>query len=194
MSRVEDPRVDAATMDDLDAVAELWVDLARGQRQHGSTLLAGANREAAREWVARGIVTGELLVARPDRDADPDGDDLELLGFVGFSLERGGYERDHTRGTVSNLYVRPERRGEGIGAALLAAAEASLADAGAEAVALEALVDNERARAFYTEHGYEPNRIEFGKPLGDGTEDGAPEENGTEESGTKGDGTESRGG
>ena len=213
VSRADDLRVDAATMNDLDAVTELWVDLARGQRRHGSTLLAAENREAARKWVARSIVTGELLVARPDdaardaaRDDDDQGDhehadddqgdhehadddqgdhgdretertapgDPDILGFVGFSLEHGEYGRDHARGTVSNLYVRPDRRGEGIGATLLAAAEAALADAGADVVALEALVANERARGFYTEHGYEPNRVELKKALsGDGTGDDA---------------------
>lgn len=199
VSRADDLRVDAATMNDLDAVTELWVDLARGQRRHGSTLLAAENREAARKWVARSIVTGELLVARPDgvvHDDDDQGDhehadddqgdhgdretertatgDPDVLGFVGFSLEHGEYGRDHARGTVSNLYVRPDRRGEGIGATLLAAAETALADAGADVVALEALVANERARAFYTEHGYEPNRVELKKALsGDGTGDDA---------------------
>ena len=176
MSRADDPWVDAATMDDLDAVTELWVDLAQGQRQHGSTLLAAGNREAAREWVARSIVTGELLVARSD--CGP-----ELLGFVGFSLERGEYDREHTRGVVSNLYVRPNRRGEGIGAALLAAAEATLADAGAVTVALEALIDNERARAFYARHGYEPARIELRKSLAHG------ETHGIDGNETDGDGT-----
>ena len=167
-------RVGPATIDDLDAVTDLWVDLARDQRRHGSTLLARANRPAVREWVARSTVTGELLVARSTAvegrttvRSDAGGEPTAVIGFVGFTLERDGYERDHTRGVVSNLYVRPERRGEGVGAALLAAAEDALAEAGVNAVALEALVDNERARSFYAEHGYEPNRVELRKSLDD---------------------------
>ena len=181
MSRNDDAdaafRVAPAPIDDLDAVTDLWVDLARDQRRHGSTLLARANRPAVREWVARSTVTGELLVARStERDgttaagSDADVGSERVVGFVGFTLERDGYERDHTRGVVSNLYVRPGHRGEGIGGALLAAAEDALVEAGADAVALEALVDNERARAFYAEHGYEPNRVELWKSLDGGGE------------------------
>lgn len=150
-------RVTPATAADVDAVTDLWVALAEGQRTHGSTLLAEANRATVREWVARSVVTGELLVARDDAD-DP-------IGFVGFAIDRGGYDRDRTRGTVNNLFVVPERRGEGIGTALLRAAERALAEAGADAVALEALTDNDRARAFYADQGYEPHRVELTKSL-----------------------------
>ncbi|MFC7325589.1 GNAT family N-acetyltransferase [Halorubrum rutilum] len=157
MSDAEGPTVAPATVDDVDDVTDLWIALAEGQRRHGSTLLAEPNRTAVREWVARSVVTGELLVAR-------DGDDGPI-GFVGFALDREGYERDRVRGTVSNLFVVPERRGEGIGADLLDAAERALAAAGAEAVALEALADNDRARAFYADRGYDLHRVELTKSL-----------------------------
>lgn len=150
-------RITPATIDDIEPVTDLWIALAEGQRGHGSTLLGERNRATVREWVARSVVTGELLVARNEADAP--------IGFVGFSLDHGGYERDRTRGTVSNLFVVPERRGEGIGSALLRAAEQALREAGAEAAALEALTDNERAREFYADRGYEPNRVELTKSL-----------------------------
>ncbi|SMO61641.1 GNAT family N-acetyltransferase [Halorubrum cibi] len=180
MSKPDEPRIVAATVDDVDAITDRWVALARGQRRHGSTLLASANRAAVREWVARSVVTGELLVARDgekgggENDGNGgrsnDGADAEdpIVGFVAFSIERDGYERDRTRGVVSNLFVTPERRGEGIGTALLAAAERELADAGADAIALEALADNERARSFYADHGYDLHRVELRKEIGDG--------------------------
>ncbi|OYR48122.1 MULTISPECIES: GNAT family N-acetyltransferase [unclassified Halorubrum] len=159
MSDDERPTVAPATVDDVDDVTDLWVALAEDQRSHGSTLLAEPNRTAVREWVARSVVTGELLVAR---DGDLDG---APVGFVGFSIDREGYERDRVRGTVSNLFVVSERRGEGIGADLLDAAERALAAAGAETVALEALADNDRARAFYDSRGYDLHRVELTKSL-----------------------------
>ena len=171
MSDAEGPTVAPATVDDVDDVTDLWIALAEGQRRHGSTLLAEPNRTAVREWVARSVVTGELLVAR---DAEADGDDGPI-GFVGFSLDREGYERDRVRGTVSNLFVVSERRGEGVGADLLDAAERALAAAGAEAVALEALADNDRARAFYADRGYDRHRVELTKPLSESA-DGDPTE------------------
>lgn len=91
--------VTPATVDDVDPVTDLWIALAEGQRAHGSTLLAEENRGSVREWVARSVVTAELLVARDGAD--------DLIGFVGFALDRGGYERDRTRGVVSNLFVVP---------------------------------------------------------------------------------------
>jgi ribosomal protein S18 acetylase RimI-like enzyme len=184
-----DARIEPATADDVDAVTDMWVALAAGQREHGATLRAEANRATVREWVAQSVVTGELFVARdPDPAAETDeigGRDSGPVGFVGFSLERGDYERDAVRGTVSNLYVTPERRGEGIGAALLDAAERELAEVGADHVALEALADNDRAQEFYADRGYGPHRVELTKSLGDSEGESADAESAdaTEESG-----------
>ncbi len=174
------PRVAPATVDDIDPITDLWVALAAGQRRYGSTLLAEENRATVRDWVARSVVTGELLVARPRGEADEDDPggaetdrgDAEPIGFVGFELDHGDYERDRTRGTVSNLFVVPEHRGEGVGSALLDAAEAALREAGAETVALEALAGNERARAFYAERGYDRHRVELTKSVSPSTDDG----------------------
>jgi len=60
--------VTPATVDDVDPVTDLWIALAEGQRAHGSTLLAEENRGSVREWVARSVVTAELLVARDGAD------------------------------------------------------------------------------------------------------------------------------
>ena len=148
--------LEPATTDDVDRLADLWVDLARDQRAHGSHLRADANRSAVRETVARHVVTGGLLVARVDAD---DG----LVGFVMFGPETGSYEQDVSRGVVQNIYVVPGWQRRGIGSALLSAAEDALRDAGADAVVLETMADNEAARAFYRRHGYEPHRVELEK-------------------------------
>lgn len=149
-------RIEAATADDVDALVDQWVELAGEQRAHDTHILAGANRERIRETFLRRVVTGELLVAREDG---------VLLGFVSFAMEPGNFADDCERGVVSNLYVRPKRRDEGVGSALLSAAEDALADAGAEAVALEAMAKNEAARRFYRRQGYEPHRVELEKSL-----------------------------
>ncbi|MDB2223520.1 GNAT family N-acetyltransferase [Halorubrum ezzemoulense] len=167
-----DARIEPATTDDVDPVTDMWVALAAGQREYGATLRGEANRATVREWVAQSVVTGDLLVARdPEAAAEADAGDPDPVGFVGFSLERGDYDRDAVRGTVSNLFVRPDRRGEGIGAALLDAAERALVEAGADRVALEALADNDRARAFYTDRGYGLHRVELTKSLDPQDED-----------------------
>ncbi|GAA0539852.1 GNAT family N-acetyltransferase [Halorubrum ejinorense] len=182
-------RIEPATADDVDAVTDMWVALAAGQREYGATLRAEANRAAVREWAAQSAVTGELLVARaPNGESERE---PGLIGFVGFSVERGGYERDGVRGTVSNLYVSPEWRGEGIGAALLDAAERALAGEGADRVALEALAANDRAREFYADRGYDRHRVELTKPLRDGDDDDGGGDDG--DRGDEGDGGEGDG-
>jgi ribosomal protein S18 acetylase RimI-like enzyme len=141
--------VDAAA---IDALVDLWIDLAAGQRAHGSHILPEPNRESVRDTLARHAVVDEVRAAR--HDGTP-------VGFVSFALERGAYESDETRGIVHNIYVVPEYRDRGIGSDLLAAAESALADAGASVVALEAMAANDEARRFYRARGYAPHRVEL---------------------------------
>jgi ribosomal protein S18 acetylase RimI-like enzyme len=121
--------ITTATTADVDVVVDLWVDLASDQQAHSSHLLAEANRTAIREAVVRRVVTDDVLLARADGD---------VVGFAMTAVEAGRYEQDVTRGLVENIYVRPEYRGRGIGSRLLAAAETSLGEAGADVVALDA--------------------------------------------------------
>lgn len=147
-------RIDAPEPDETETIAELWVRLARGQRAFGSHLTSETNRTRIEESMAHYVAEGNLLVAREDDS---------LVGFAMFSIEQRLYVADETRGLVHNVFVVPERRGEGIGSALMERAEAALADQGATVIALEALAENEAARRFYTERGYRPHRIEFEK-------------------------------
>lgn len=165
-------RVGPATPADVDALADLWVALAADQRRYGSHLRAGPNRAVIRESLARAAVADDLRVAREDG---------EVLGFVSFSIERGDYETDAVRGTVTNVYVRPDDRGQGVGGGLLDAAETALRAHGADVVAIEAMADNERARRLYRRRGYETHRIEFEKPLDDPPDDAARSDNDTRE-------------
>ena len=148
-------RIESPDMSEVDDVAELWVRLAADQRARGSHLLPDENRTAIREAIARHVVVDGVRVAR----------DPHLVGFVTFDLLDGEYEQDVVRGSVRNLFVAADRRGEGIGAALLSVAERELADAGADVVALEALANNDDAVRFYERAGYRAHRIELEKPV-----------------------------
>lgn len=150
--------LDTPTTDDLDSLVEQWVQLAAEQRDHGSRLLADANRDPVRETLARSVVTGNARVAH---------DDGGIVGFVTFEPDTGSYETDATTGTVTNLFVRPDRRGEGVGRELLAAAERALSEGGADAVSLEVMARNEAARRFYRREGYGQHRVTMSKALAD---------------------------
>ena len=182
-SRWRDVEIDSPTPAETAQVVELWLALAADQRRHDAHIRADANRGPAAESFGRAATEGRLLVAREtdeesprdtDRAGPGDGDGTSIstdaatgaiVGFVSFRIETGVYERDVTRGLVENIYVVPESRGEGVGTALLAAAERRLADRGATRVTLEALAANDRARSFYRSRGYEPHRVAFEKPL-----------------------------
>jgi ribosomal protein S18 acetylase RimI-like enzyme len=137
-------------------ITDMWVDLAAGQREYGSHLLADDNRTQIRESVVRHIVTDSLLVAR---------DAGALVGFVMFSVESGSFEQDVRRGVVENLFVAESHRRATVGQTLLDAAEARLAERGVAVVGLEVMAENEAAREFYRENGYELHRIELEKPI-----------------------------
>lgn len=147
-------RIEPPTLEDTDAVADLWVELARGQQRFGSHLESEGNRGRISETIGRHIADGNLLVARSEAG---------LFGFVMFSIEHRLYAIEVTRGIVHNLFVVPERQSEGIGTDLLSEAETTLVEKGAQVIGLETLAANEGARRFYTERGYGPHRVELEK-------------------------------
>lgn len=147
-------RIESPVPADTDEIAELWVALADGQRAFGSHLLSAANRERIGETIAHQIAEDNLRVARTEG---------ETVGFVMFTIEYRLYAVDTIRGMVHNVYVVPEKRGEGVGAALMDAAEEALVEKGAETIGLEVLADNEDARAFYANRGYGSHRLELEK-------------------------------
>ena len=154
-------RIEPARARDVDALADAWVALAAEQRAHGSHLEAAANSGRIRESMAHHVVDDSCLVARRSDAATVDGtmDEDAFVGFVTFSVDDGGYEMDASRGSVENLYVRPASRGDGVGAALLSAAEDALASRGVDVVSLEVLARNDRAREFYDREGYVEQRV-----------------------------------
>lgn len=72
-----------------------------------------------------------------------------LIAVLLLSLEHGGLMAE-----VDELFVLPQARGRGLGAQLLATAEAALAARGCVRVQLELGVANAAARAFYARNGY----------------------------------------
>lgn len=160
--------VEPATLSDLDRIVELWVALATEQRSHDSRLTVEPNRELMRETLAQHVVDHTCFVSRSN--AGGGRDPQRVSGFVSFGLERDGLDRDVDRGVVQNLYVEPPARDQGIGSALLEAAEQALRAAGADRVTLEALAANRAARRFYERRGYEPHRVAYERPLGSDTD------------------------
>jgi ribosomal protein S18 acetylase RimI-like enzyme len=145
--------IGTARSDESQVLATLWTRLAESQQEYGSHLLPDGNRQQIRETLIRHIVSDTLLVARDD----------DIVGFVMFTMEQGGYQQDEIRGIVENIYVEPSYRDSGLGAELLQSAENELRQRGAETIALEVMAKNEDARRLYRRLGYESHRVELEK-------------------------------
>lgn len=70
-----------------------------------------------------------------------------LVGCAGVRVEPGVAE-------LKRMFVRPNLRGTGLAAGLLAAAEQSARDLGAARMRLDTRLDLVEARALYVRHGY----------------------------------------
>ena len=81
-------------------------------------------------------------------------DDDGAVGFIQIRLEETKPFVGDDEADLKELYVHPDRWGEGVGTALLAAGLDRL-PADVTAVRLETLSGNERAAAFYEARGFE---------------------------------------
>ena len=149
-------RIESADNEDVNALVELWIELASDQRRHGSHLDAEANRSVIHQTMLQHVVTETAFLAEEDG---------EIVGFATFEEDTGRYRLDVSRGIIHNIYVRAGDRGRGIGSELLAAVEATLQTSGVDVVSLQAMAPNDRAVRFYRRHGYEPHRIELEKSI-----------------------------
>ncbi len=161
MSR--DPgRVRPAREQDLDRLCFLALDLARehAERDPRFAIDASPSQEAEmRGWLAARQRKGEAFLAVHESGPQLDGWILASFG------ERPPPFRERRFGAIEQLYVRPEARRGGVGAALVGAARDWLAAAGASRVVLEVAVENPEARAFWTAQGFVHSMDGLDRPL-----------------------------
>src|ERR1041384_3936137 len=134
--------IQAATVEDIDSLLPMVEQYWRFENIEGfdparmRALLTRVIEDASlgRAWVAR--VYGE-----------PAG---YLLAVYVFSLEFQGLTAE-----IDEFFVIPQHRGLGLGAAMLAAAEAQFRIEGCTNVSLQLGRSNEAARKFYRQHGFD---------------------------------------
>jgi [ribosomal protein S18]-alanine N-acetyltransferase len=119
---------------DVDPVA--WLAYRALQEQYDPDWLAHHARASQ----------GTFLVAR----------DIPTNRIVGFALA----DQQACEGHLLALAVDSQRRGEGIGSALLKNVRDHLARQGAYKMSLEVRADDPKAQVFYTRHGFFPEGLE----------------------------------
>jgi len=113
------------------------------------------------------LVLQELLAERATRGAVWVADSAgTLLGYLIVVLVMS-VEHQGLMGEIDEFFVLPEARSHGVGAQLLTAAEAALAERGCTRLQLQLGTANARARAFYEHRGYgaRPGYELWDKPL-----------------------------
>ncbi|WP_349877088.1 GNAT family N-acetyltransferase [Micromonospora sp. HUAS YX12] len=131
--------------------------VARPDGPDAMVLLREYMAEMVRRWYGRPERPGEVdaaLAEHPSDDLAPPAGllvlarrDGSLAGCAGLRWQPGWAE-------LTRVYVRPEHRGAGGGAALIAAIEAYAAGGGATRIRLDTRSDLVEARALYARHGY----------------------------------------
>lgn len=101
----------------------------------------------------------ERLLSAPERFTLGAWQEGSLVGMAGFSRNLGRKTRH--RGMVWGMYVAPEARGQGVGAALLAEILQRVKQLdGLEEILLAVTVGNPAARKIYLQAGFEPSHVE----------------------------------
>ncbi|MGB3409201.1 MAG: GNAT family N-acetyltransferase [Jannaschia sp.] len=126
---------------DRDAICALH--LASWQDSYGTELPAdymaqGLPRDMAAKWAARSFAPPEVTLVAEGRG-----------GIAGFACAL----TDRDPPLIDNLHVRPDLRGSGTGARLMAAIKEALAARGFAHAYLTVLQSNPRAHAFYLANG-----------------------------------------
>ncbi len=149
--QLSEPRTDPPGLEEL---RSLWIELHRHHRQVADYRDLVEDVEASWErrlrWYRRLLQEGAAYITAVDAGGRP----------VGYAMVTVTGEPDDTfdsRGgtaELATLVVSSEHRSGGLGAALLAAAEAFARSRGADVLGIAVMAGNVRAYAFYEAHGY----------------------------------------
>jgi ribosomal protein S18 acetylase RimI-like enzyme len=139
-----------ATEADRDLVRVLWEDF---EQELGGPQYLRETWDEAWDDLSDTIRDGVALIAELDDRA---------VGFVFCVLGDRGRKTAH----ITDLYVLPEHRGQGIGSALIAAVVEPAREAGLDHVSLEVTIRNSEARRLYERLGFVAVDLFMVSPLG----------------------------
>jgi ribosomal protein S18 acetylase RimI-like enzyme len=146
-----------ASPDDLDTIAELWRDFAKDQQRFLRTSrLTKGNVRAVRDHLGDLAALDQVFVAEVDG---------VIAGFTAIVVNLPRLDMYFAVATISDLYVDPKYRGQGLGRRLLDRAVSRIREAGLHAVNLSVAAGNEAARKLYRSAGFRPMQETLLLPL-----------------------------
>lgn len=136
-----------ATLYDVDAVYALICELKQGKFDH----------QAFSTGYASNLQDPNMYYQLALQDG-------QLVGMIGLHLQ---FHLHHANwiGEIQELVVMPQARGLKVGSQLLAWAEATAREAGAEMTELSTSIQRHDAHRFYQREGYTQSHFRFTKPL-----------------------------
>lgn len=136
-----------ATLYDVDAVYTLICELKQGKFDHQSFSAGYAsNLQDPNMSYQLALLEGQVV------------------GMIGLHLQFHLHHADWI-GEIQELVVMPQARGLKVGSQLLAWAEATAREAGAEMTELSTSIQRHDAHRFYLREGYTQSHFRFTKPL-----------------------------
>ncbi|WP_394741968.1 GNAT family N-acetyltransferase [Natronococcus roseus] len=149
-----------ATADDLEALADRWYDLAEAMAEHSelNELDVGTTAETAEDGFRSHLdhedVTDYLVIR-----------DGETIGFV--TLREGRHpSRQYSQYLrIVNLAIDDDCRNRGHGAAVLERVKELARERGCDHLKVSCEWQNEGARRFYRDAGFQPKQVDYAQPL-----------------------------
>ena len=150
-------RIDRAHARDLTKVKHLWKAMIADYRELSDGVWEV--REPGEAWARRHQQyldwindAGGVVFLAIDTDTD------EVVGYAALHFATSGatFDLGESFGDIETLAVRPDYRGRGVGAALMAACERELERREIQYVSLQTLACNEKALRLYARSGFQP--------------------------------------
>ncbi len=153
-------RIDRAHLRDLTKVKPLWkamiadyAELSDGLWEVRAPQEAWEHRhQEYLEWIND---AGGVVFLATDSTA-PEGEDVVGYAALHFATSGATFDLGESFGDIETLAVRPDYRGRGVGAALMAACERELERREIQYVSLQTLACNEKALRLYARSGFQP--------------------------------------
>lgn len=149
-----------AGKEELDTYIELWFSLAKGMEKYSDLnhLVYNEACEVSEDGFIEHFESEEYTYYLIKEDN-------EIIGFI--TLKEGEHpSREYSKYTrIVNLFIKEEYRSQGYGSKSIGKVKEIAVEQGSDHIKVSAEWDNEKARNFYKENGFEEKQVDFTQKL-----------------------------